>query len=76
MSHTYDHEEVSCAIMDEVTLSTRLPGEDRICCVCVGHDCEEARSAKQITPECKSCRSPLQFQIGGSNWLCPECDSD
>jgi hypothetical protein len=74
MSHSYDHEEISCEVMSEATLNTRLPGEPRICCVCEGHGCIEARDAKRITPECKSCRFPLEFQIGGTSWSCKECD--
>jgi hypothetical protein len=43
MSASYDHDEVRCELMADVDCDTKVVGEPRTCCVCVGHDCQEAR---------------------------------
>ena len=47
---TYDHKEVTCDVMWDVVLDTRLPGEPTICCVCVGHNCKEAIEERARIP--------------------------
>jgi hypothetical protein len=39
----FDHDEVRCAQMADVDCDTKAVGEPRTCCVCIGHDCQEAR---------------------------------
>jgi hypothetical protein len=46
----YDHDEVRCELMADVDCDTKVVGEPRTCCVCVGHDCQEARDEREKHP--------------------------
>lgn len=46
----YDHEEVRCEAMADWDCENLLVGEPRTCCVCIGHDCEEAREERKKHP--------------------------
>jgi hypothetical protein len=47
----YDHDEVRCEGMEEYDIENKCPGTPRTCCVCEGHDCEEARAERLKHPK-------------------------
>lgn len=52
----YDHDEVRCQAMVDSDCDNLMAGDTRTCCVCAGHDCEEARAERLKHPAPK----PLQ----------------
>jgi hypothetical protein len=46
----FDHDCVRCDLMADIDCDTKYPGERGTCCVCVGHDCEEARVERAKHP--------------------------
>ena len=49
-SAKYDHDEVRCDVMADWDCDNLMPGTPRTCCVCAGHDCEEARAERLKHP--------------------------
>lgn len=46
----YDHDEVRCELMSELDALTKAVGESRTCCVCIGHNCPDARAERRKHP--------------------------
>lgn len=46
----YDHDEVRCEAMADWDCHNLKVGEPRTCCVCIEHDCEEARAERLKHP--------------------------
>lgn len=47
----YDHDEVRCEVMADADSYDLLPGSARTCCVCIEHDCEEAKAERLKHPK-------------------------
>jgi hypothetical protein len=45
-----DHDAVRCDAMIDADCDNKLPGEKATCCVCIGHDCAEARAERAKHP--------------------------
>jgi hypothetical protein len=53
-SDGYDHDCIRCDEMADIDCDTKYPGERGTCCVCAGHDCEEARAERAKHPICEN----------------------
>jgi hypothetical protein len=60
-SQKYDHDEVQCEVIADLDCDNLPPGTPRTCCVCIGHDCQEARAERVKHP--KRIKLPFAFRF-------------